>query len=167
MYVAYGRYPQAVDFLRNEINKSPERADLKVRLLELLKEMGDDAAFQQQATTYAGTGADVDAAIARLGGATAPAAAQDDDELSLDDLEMGLSSDLGNESTSAPTIEAEAPSLEPESTDELADFDFELNSAEADNEDATVMLNADSETSSSSANAQDDDFSLDLSLIHI
>ncbi len=49
VYVAYGRYPQAVDFLRNEINKSPERADLKVRLLELLKEMGDDAAFQQQA----------------------------------------------------------------------------------------------------------------------
>ena len=162
VYVAYGRYPQAVDFLRNEINKSPERADLKVRLLELLKEMGDDAAFQQQATTYAGTGADVDAAIARLGGATAPAVAQDDDELSLDDLEMGLSSDLGNESTSAPTIEAEAPSLEPESTDELADFDFELDSAEADNEDATVMLNADSETSTSSANAQDDDFSLDF-----
>ena len=162
VYVAYGRYPQAVDFLRNEINKSPERADLKVRLLELLKEMGDDAAFQQQATTYAGTGADVDAAIARLGGATAPAAAQDDDELSLDDLEMGLSSDLGNESPSAPTIEAEAPSLEPESTDELADFDFELDSAEADNEDATVMLNADSETSTSSANAQDDDFSLDF-----
>ncbi|WP_290494819.1 FimV/HubP family polar landmark protein [Alcanivorax sp.] len=164
VYVAYGRYPQAVDFLRNEINKSPERADLKVRLLELLKEMGDDAAFQQQATTYAGTGADVDAAIARLGGAAAPAAAQDDDELSLDDLEMGLSSDLGNGSDSAPTIEAEAPSLEPEteSTDELADFDFELDSAEADNEDATVMLNADSETSSSSANAQDDDFSLDF-----
>ena len=162
VYVAYGRYPQAVDFLRNEINKSPERADLKVRLLELLKEMGDDAAFQQQATTYAGTSADVDAAIARLGGAAAPAAAQDDDELSLDDLEMGLSSDLGNESPSAPTIEAEAPSLEPESTDELADFDFELDSAEADNEDATVMLNADSETSTSSANAQDDDFSLDF-----
>jgi len=164
VYVAYGRYPQAVDFLRNEINKSPERADLKVRLLELLKEMGDDAAFQQQATTYAGTGADVDAAIARLGGAAAPAAAQDDDELSLDDLEMGLSSDLGNGSDSAPTIEAEAPSLEPEteSTDELADFDFELDSAEAENEDATVMLNADSETSSSSANAQDDDFSLDF-----
>lgn len=162
VYVAYGRYPQAVDFLRNEINKSPERADLKVRLLELLKEMGDDAAFQQQATAYAGTGADVDAAIARLGGAAAPAA-QDDEELSLDDLEMGLSSDLGGESTSAPTIEAEAPSLEPESADdELADFDFELDSAESDNEDATVMLDAESETASSSNNTQDDDFSLDF-----
>lgn len=162
VYVAYGRYPQAVDFLRNEINKSPERADLKVRLLELLKEMGDDAAFQQQATAYAGTGADVDAAIARLGGAAAPAA-QDDEELSLDDLEMGLSSDLGGEPTSAPTIEAEAPSLEPESADdELADFDFELDSAEADNEDSTVMLDADSEASPSSASAQDDDFSLDF-----
>jgi pilus assembly protein FimV len=161
VYVAYGRYPQAVDFLRNEINKSPERADLKVRLLELLKEMGDDAAFQQQATAYAGTGAEVEAAIARLGGASAPSA-QDDEELSLDDLEMGLSSDLDNEPASAPTIEAEAPSLEPESTDELADFDFELDSAEADNEDATVMLDANSEASTSSASAQDDDFSLDF-----
>jgi pilus assembly protein FimV len=161
VYVAYGRYPQAVDFLRNEINKSPERADLKVRLLELLKEMGDDAAFQQQATAYAGTGAEVEAAIARLGGASAPSD-QDDEELSLDDLEMGLSSDLDNEPASAPTIEAEAPSLEPESTDELADFDFELDSAEADNEDATVMLDADSEASPSSASAQDDDFSLDF-----
>lgn len=161
VYVAYGRYPQAVDFLRNEINKSPERADLKVRLLELLKEMGDDAAFQQQATAYAGTGAEVEAAIARLGGASAPSG-QDDEELSLDDLEMGLSSDLDNEPASAPTIEAEAPSLEPESTDELADFDFELDSAEADNEDATVMLDADSEASPSSASAQDDDFSLDF-----
>ena len=161
VYVAYGRYPQAVDFLRNEINKSPERADLKVRLLELLKEMGDDAAFQQQATAYAGTGAEVEAAIARLGAASAPSA-QDDEELSLDDLEMGLSSDLDNEPASAPTIEAEAPSLEPESTDELADFDFELDSAEADNEDATVMLDADSEASPSSASAQDDDFSLDF-----
>ncbi len=161
VYVAYGRYPQAVDFLRNEINKSPERADLKVRLLELLKEMGDDAAFQQQATAYAGTGADVDAAIARLGGAVTPVA-QDDDELSLDDLEMGLSSDLGGEPASAPTIEAEAPDLEPESSDELADFDFELDAAEADSEDATVMLDAESETSSSSANTQDDEFSLDF-----
>lgn len=161
VYVAYGRYPQAVDFLRNEINKSPERADLKVRLLELLKEMGDDAAFQQQATVYAGTGADVDAAIARLGGAVAPAA-QDDDELSLDDLEMGLSSDLGGEPSSAPTIEAQAPNLEPEATDELADFDFELDSAEADSEDATVMLDADSGAGSSSNNARDDEFSLDF-----
>ncbi|WP_197477527.1 FimV/HubP family polar landmark protein [Alcanivorax sp. HI0044] len=161
VYVAYGRYPQAVDFLRNEINKSPERADLKVRLLELLKEMGDDAAFQQQATAYAGTGTEVDAAIARLGGAPAPSG-EDDEELSLDDLEMGLSSDLDNEPASAPTIEAEAPSLEPESTDELADFDFELDSAEADNDDATVMLDADSEASPSSASAQDDDFSLDF-----
>ena len=160
VYVAYGRYPQAVDFLRNEINKSPERSDLKVRLLELLKEMGDDAAFQQQATAYAGTGADMDAAIARLG-SVAPVA-QDDEELSLDDLEMGLSSGLNDEAFSAPTIQAEAPSPEPEEiSDELADFDFELDAIEADNADATVMLGADRDSASSDASI-DEGFSLDF-----
>jgi len=159
VYVAYGRYPQAVDFLRNEINKSPERVDLKVRLLELLKEMSDDAAFQQQATAYAGTGVAVDAAIARLGG-LAPVAL-DEEELSLDDLEMDLSSGLNNVTPSAPTIEAEAPSLDSETSDELADFDFELDSAEADNEDATVMLDADSDLTSSDTRL-DEDFSLDF-----
>lgn len=157
VYVAYGRYPQAVDFLRNEINKHPERADLKVRLLELLKEMNDDAAFKQQTSIFAGTSPEVDEAIARLGGSVpAQAAGSDDDELSLDDLEMGLSSNLDGD---VPTMQADEASSElQDQNDELADFDFELDSDDDKaGDDDTLMLDASGEAAS-----LDDDFTLDF-----
>lgn len=108
VYVAYGQYPQAVDFLRNEINQAPERGDLKIRLLELLHESNDERGFQQQATAFAGTSPAVDAAIKRLGGDpgehdygdnayVASSADGGDDELSLDDLELDLASDLSDQ----------------------------------------------------------------------
>ncbi|MDX1803289.1 MAG: FimV/HubP family polar landmark protein [Alcanivorax sp.] len=127
IYVAYGQYPQATDFLRNEINKSPQRDDLKVRLLELLHEMGDESAFEQQVSQYAGTSSAIDAAISRLGG-TVPVKEKSSDELSLDDLEMDLASDLGgvagSDNDAAPELgESEALTGE---EDSLADFDFEL-----------------------------------------
>ena len=75
---------------------------------------------------------------------------------------MGLSSGLNDEAFSAPTIQAEAPSPEPEEiSDELADFDFELDAIEADNADATVMLGADRDSASSDASI-DEGFSLDF-----
>jgi len=108
VYVAYGQYPQAVDYLRNEINQAPERGDLKIRLLELLHESNDERGFHQQATAFAGTSPAVDAAIKRLGGDpgehdygdnayTASSADKADDELSLDDLELDLASDLSDQ----------------------------------------------------------------------
>lgn len=156
VYVAYGRYPQAVDFLRNEINKHPERADLKVRLLELLKEMNDDAAFKQQASIFAGTSTEVDDAIARLGGSVPAQASGDDDELSLDDLEMGLSSGLDDD---VPTMQSEqTSSAESQAhSDELADFDFELDSDDGKGgDDDTLMLDDPKDAAS-----RDDGFSLD------
>lgn len=108
VYVAYGQYPQAVDFLRNEINQAPERGDLKIRLLELLHESNDERGFHQQATAFAGTSPAVDAAIKRLGGDpgehdygdnayVASSGDGADDELSLDDLELDLASDLSDQ----------------------------------------------------------------------
>ena len=113
VYVAYGQYPQAVDFLRNEINQAPERGDLKIRLLELLHESNDERGFHQQATAFAGTSPAVDAAIKRLGGdpgehdygdnayvASSGDSGDDElslDELSLDDLELDLASDLSDQ----------------------------------------------------------------------
>jgi len=110
VYVAYGQYPQAVDFLRNEINQAPERGDLKIRLLELLRESNDERGFDQQATQFAGTSPAVDAAIKRLGGdpgehdygdsqyaAGASQSGDHGDELSLDDMELDLASDLSDQ----------------------------------------------------------------------
>jgi len=165
VYVAYGRYPQAVDFLRNEINKHPQRADLKVRLLELLKEMNDDAAFRQQTSIFAGTSAEVDEAIARLGGSVpSQASGSDDDALSLDDLEMGLSSDLDGDVPTMQADEPEAPTIASDEQakgsqdDELADFDFELDADDdSEGDDDTLMLDPSGEAAS-----LDDEFSLDF-----
>jgi pilus assembly protein FimV len=87
VYIAYGRFPQAIDFLRNEIKRAPERADLKVRLLEVEKEAGDESAFAKDAAQFGGDNGDIDACITRLGGAVSGARA----EPTLDDLEMDLS----------------------------------------------------------------------------
>lgn len=160
VYVAYGRYPQAIDFLRNEINKHPQRDDLKVRLLELLKETNDDAGFDQQVTAFAGISAPVDEAIARLGGDVPVASGFDDDELSLDDLEMGLSSEM--DEASVPTMEMDGDDTaqaQPEArgnvADELGDFDFELDGSDELSGDETLLL--DDEADEAGA-----EFSLDL-----
>ncbi|GAA5121293.1 FimV/HubP family polar landmark protein [Alloalcanivorax gelatiniphagus] len=166
VYVAYGQYPQAVDFLRNEINQAPERADLKIRLLELLRETNDDSGFRQQAAMFAGTSVAVDAAIKRLGGdATAaggPAPAdeddqdyaaiaddpeedgQEDEELSLDDLELDLASDLSGSDETVLGGHAYGDSTgEPEEDDDgldLEDFDFRLDDEEPAGDDRAPAL---------------------------
>ena len=169
VYVAYGQYPQAVDFLRNEINQAPERGDLKIRLLELLHESNDERGFQQQATAFAGTSPAVDAAIKRLGGDpgehdygdnayVASSADSGEDELSLDELELDLASDLSDQPddrdgySHAATASAagagavagfaagreQSEQTETERTDqddslELDDFDFSLEEDEPEN----------------------------------
>lgn len=153
VYVAYGQYPQAVDYLRNEINLAPQRADLKIRLLELLREMDDDSGFQQQVAMLAGTGAAVDAAIKRLGGdpgdqdytaiADDPAEYDEaEEELSLDDLELDLASDLSGSDADDSTLGGASYGVAPVAADDqdgdqaedgddndlvLGDFDFRLN----------------------------------------
>lgn len=140
VYVAYGQYPQAVDYLRNEINQQPERGDLKIRLLELLRETDDEPGFHQQAAMFAGTSVAVDAAIKRLGGDPGERLEAGDEELSLDDLELDLASDLSD----APVYQAEpadsaapAGGQEQEEALEFSDFDFTLDEEEP----APVALN--------------------------
>ena len=48
IYIAYGRYQQAVDLLTNAIDAEPNRSDLRVKLLEVYIEMRDREAFRQQ-----------------------------------------------------------------------------------------------------------------------
>lgn len=48
IYIAYGRYQQAVDLLTGAIDAEPTRSDLRIKLLEVLLEMRDRDAFRQQ-----------------------------------------------------------------------------------------------------------------------
>ena len=160
-YTAYGRHAEAASFLRNEIQKAPERDDLKVRMLEVLAEMNDKDGFEREAAAYAGAGASVAAAITALRGQFAGAA-----EPSLDDLEM----DLGGSGESAQ----EPPSLQPEQDaeqeEELGSSDFDISddaAGESVEEELSLDLDAADDTLSldlggDDAASDDEELSLDL-----
>lgn len=48
IYVAYGRFSEALGILRDALVRQPERSDIRVRILELLAEQGDAAGFAQE-----------------------------------------------------------------------------------------------------------------------
>lgn len=48
IYIAYGRYQQAVDLLTSAIDAEPNRSDLRTKLLEVYVEMRNKEAFRQQ-----------------------------------------------------------------------------------------------------------------------
>ncbi len=58
IYVAYGRYQQAIDLLRSAIAEEPQRSDLQVKLLEVYIETRDKPSFQQQYLTLQALGDD-------------------------------------------------------------------------------------------------------------
>lgn len=156
VYIAYGRFPQAIDFLRNEIERAPDRADLKVRLLEVEKEAGDDNAFAKDAARFAGDNGQVDACIARLGGAAAS------EEPSLDDLESDLSLNDFSAPTSAPQETAELDDLGDFNLGEepLADLDSEIKPSLRD--DKPLDFGADEPAEQSEESFElDDAFTLD------
>ena len=56
IYIAYGRYQQAVDLLTTAIDAEPNRSDLRMKLLEVYVEMRNKDAFRQQFVALQGLG---------------------------------------------------------------------------------------------------------------
>src|SRR5690606_11564069 len=56
IYIAYGRYQQAVDLLSTAIDAEPTRVDLRVKLLEVFVEMRNKEAFGKQLVALQGLG---------------------------------------------------------------------------------------------------------------
>ncbi|SEJ23377.1 pilus assembly protein FimV [Pseudomonas linyingensis] len=50
MYSTYGRFTQAAEILSNAVNEEPQRADLRLKLMEVYAEMGDREGFVRQET---------------------------------------------------------------------------------------------------------------------
>ena len=71
IYIAYGRYPQAVDLLKTAIDNDPRNPAYRVKLVELSAEMGnkDEALLQYNELKNIGVGTDVSRAEAILRGA--------------------------------------------------------------------------------------------------
>ncbi len=58
VYIAYGRYQQAEDLIRQAIERSPERAELKLKLFEILFATKDEAGFVELAESASLDGLD-------------------------------------------------------------------------------------------------------------
>ncbi len=48
IYIAYGRFTQAAELLQDAINNEPHRADLRLKLMEVQAELGDQEGFARQ-----------------------------------------------------------------------------------------------------------------------
>ena len=165
VYTAYGRHAEAVTFLKNEIRKAPERADLKVRLLEVLAEMRDVATFEREAQAFAGQ-PDVERRLPDLraqlgiGAVGAAATSEATSEPSLDDLEFDLASDFDSK-PSKPSADDDA-TLVLDGDDGL-DFSADLSDDTAAGQPAEDDMSLDfSSEDTLTLEGADEEFSLDL-----
>lgn len=102
IYIAYGRFNQAAELLQGAIYDEPQRADLRLKLMEVLAEIGDREGFARQENELRELGGaepqveqlksrypGMVAAAAVAGGLAAAAASSDElDHFSLDDLDL-------------------------------------------------------------------------------
>lgn len=58
IYIAYGRFTEALGILRDALAKQPERMDIRARILELLAEQGDINGFATQQQIFVAAGLD-------------------------------------------------------------------------------------------------------------
>ncbi|WP_029132626.1 FimV/HubP family polar landmark protein [Sedimenticola selenatireducens] len=127
VYIAYGRYQQAEELIRQAIEKFPERPELKHKLLEILYATKDKDAFVALAESAAAEGLDRKDPIAWgkivtmgaqlaaghalfAGGEQAGQSELDDDELTSLENELGLDNglDLDEVSTTVDLIDQDA-----------------------------------------------------------
>ena len=156
IYIAYGRFNQAAELLQNAVNDEPQRSDLRLKLMEVLAELGDRDGFARQERELreiGGVNADLEQINAKYpvmaAAAVVGAAALVDDELdafNLDDLELD-----------EPVAQPAAKDLDDAFDLSLDELDVDLN----DNLDAVGVTKANDEFAELSLNG---DFDLDLDM---
>jgi pilus assembly protein FimV len=146
IYIAYGRFPQAAELLEGAVKDEPQRADLRLKLMEVYAEMGEQNGFANQETqlrSIGGVDSEIDQLKARFpaiaGGLAAAAVAGavvaadnsvDDlnfDDLAFDEPVQNFASDL--EVTEPVSVQPEASSADLDDTFDLSldAFEEELN----------------------------------------
>ncbi|MCW8889735.1 MAG: LysM peptidoglycan-binding domain-containing protein, partial [Sedimenticola sp.] len=130
VYIAYGRYQQAEELIRQAIDKFPERPELKHKLFEILYATKDKEGFVALAESSSAEGLDkkdesawgkvitmgaqLAASHALFAGASDGSAEMDDDELASLEDELGLDNELGLDEVST-TVDL----IDPDKTEEL------------------------------------------------
>ncbi|MCG7945771.1 MAG: hypothetical protein N0C84_05435, partial [Candidatus Thiodiazotropha taylori] len=187
VYIAYGRYQQAEELINQEIEKYPEREELKHKLLEiyfsakksdaytnLAQQLHDNGLEEQQPDAWskiATMGKELNPGYALFAGAAGLAAADMADDM--DDLGLDLGQ-LSEEDVSSPAVEdavAEVSAPAEDVSDELDSMDLSglENLDEMDSETLEADLSLDSEflnkmDGSESTPAMEDSDALDIDL---
>src|SRR5690606_22348943 len=93
IYIAYGRLDQAARLLESALEETPDRVDARLKLLEVYAQAGNVGAFEQHFAALEASGDDDAVQKAIQMRADMPEAsldAEEESELSLDDLETQL-----------------------------------------------------------------------------
>ena len=143
VYIAYGRYQQAEELIRQAIDKAPERHELKYKLFEILYATKDKDAFVSLAESassegldrkdpeawdkVASMGAKLAADHALFSGAASDESLLDDDDLASLEDELSLDDELGlDESSSTVDLVDEAQGEGSKPGQETTGSDLEL-----------------------------------------
>jgi pilus assembly protein FimV len=145
IYVAYGRYQQAIDLLRTAAEQEPERTDVQLKLLEVYVETRDKPAFQQQYKVLAGLGnasaiEQVKEMLSTVDGVSDWLDGISDDSSSFTDEDMDADL-IEGEAVAEPSIEMDDVSLDLDEDLELDD-DLDLDLDEAASEDLELDLDS-------------------------
>lgn len=133
IYIAYGKFSQAAELLLNAINDEPQRADLRLKLMEVYAELGDRDGFarqDQELREIGGAAANVDQLKAKYPAMTAAAAGS---MAALDDMDSFSLDDLTLDEPSAPAKGADLDDA----------FDLSLDELESELQDAPKLADAD------------------------
>ena len=128
IYIAYGRFPQAIDLLKSALVNDPDNAAYRLKLVQLYMETGNRSAAMQQFAELESIGESESIAAARraLEGAAKPAARQDfateGDNVEPDDLLADIGDSLESDFSGLEIEEADAGGYDDE-LDLSADFD--------------------------------------------
>lgn len=131
-YIAYGRFNQAADVLMQAIDKKPQRADLRFKLLEVLADLEDRNGFTRQLNELVEMGvapSELEVVKSRyphlVENGASTVSHVEDSEISLDDLELD-SPEFNIDTFAEPKFDEQ--SVGEQSVDELSDDLFdELN----------------------------------------
>jgi len=140
IYIAYGRFPQAIEMLEKAAENEPDRPDIRSKLLEVAVEAGDVEVFKRH-----------DAVLQTVGNHDHLAkAAELRSKLSIDDA------DTGEETAIMPAEDLGSTDFNADSTDDLESMDFDV--------DLSVDSEPELKSEAQEADVSSEDASLDFDL---
>ncbi|MBA54719.1 MAG: hypothetical protein CMK89_09710 [Pseudomonadales bacterium] len=171
IYIAYGRFPQAIEMLEKAAENEPDRADIRLKLCEVCAEANEPEVFMNHYRVLQDVGSVADVSKAdtlreKLGGVADVAPEEPSDDFGGDETLLAESAGDDFDFDSLEPADAEDSSIESELEQESdTGLDFDL----GDLEDTGASFTSESETTeepadSKSAEVAGLDFDLNLNL---